>query len=134
MAIWYKQLFAKKRESDKVLVVDFDGTIAQDNYPEIGSPLPHAKDALSSLKEAGFEIVIFTCRLTENDGRKAGETEEQKEKIEKWLKEHEIPYDRIEAGRNGKPHAKFYIDNKNIEYRGGSDWERICSKILSEGK
>ncbi len=134
MAIWYQQVFAAKKESDNVLVVDFDGTIAQDHYPEIGSPLPHAKDALSSLKEAGFEIVIYTCRMTHKDGRPLSEVTDQKEKIENWLKEHEIPYDRIEDGLNGKPHAKFYIDNKNIEYRGGSDWERICAKILSEGK
>lgn len=133
MNLWYKSVFAK-RESDKTLVVDFDGTIAEDKYPDIGSPLPHAKDALSSLKEAGFTIVIFTCRLTRNDGRSSGEADKQKEKIENWLKEHEIPYDRIDDGRNGKPHAKFYIDNKNIEYRGGSDWERICSLILGKGE
>jgi len=134
MSIWYQSVFANKKKSDKTLVVDFDGTLAGDTYPEIGAPLPHVKESLSALKEAGFEIVIFTCRLAKNDGRPDKDISEQKKQIESWLKDHEIPYDRIDDGQNGKPHALFYIDNKNIEYRGGNDWERICSLILSKGE
>lgn len=130
--LWYSGIFANKKESDKVLVVDFDRTIAEDKYPDIGQPLPHVIDALSTLRQAGYEIVIFTCRLTRDDSRPKSEIEEQKEKIEKWLKEYKVPYDRIDDGRNGKVHARYYIDDKNIEYRGGADWERICEHILGK--
>lgn len=132
MAIWYKSVFASK-QSDKVLIVDFDDTIARDEYPDIGSAMPGVKEALAKLKDAGFEIVIYTCRMTRNDGKPAGEAERQRKKIESWLDEQGIPFSRIEEGRDGKPHGRFYIDNKALHYGGDDDWESIAAHILSKG-
>ena len=132
MAIWYRGVFAKRKKSDKTLVVDFDGTIAVDEYPSIGKPKPMAKESLKRLMDAGYEIVIFTARLRKKDGRPTGERKRQKKAIEEWLKDNEIPYTKIDEGYDGKPHCKHFIDDKNIEYRGGDDWERITDLILSK--
>ena len=124
-------LTASKKK--KILVVDVDGTIAREVKGEMAGPMPGAKEALSKLKDAGYEIVIYTCRMTIDGDMTAKKAKREKEKIEKWFEENEIPYDRIDDGTKGKPIATFSIDNRNIEYHGGNDWERICSFILSKG-
>lgn len=117
-------------DHDKFIVVDFDGTLAEDHkFPDMGDPMPGAVKAMKKLKDAGFEIVIFTCRLNRIHGTR--EVEKQREAIKEWLERYEVPYDRIDEGEDGKPFAKFYIDNKNLEYRGGNDWERLTSRILA---
>lgn len=115
---------------DKSIVVDFDGTLAEDDkFPDLGKPMPGAIEAMKRLKAAGYAIVVFTCRMNRMHGDRAAE--HQRKSIEEWLKRYDIPYDRIDDGRNGKPFAHWYIDNKNLEYKGGNDWQRLTSKILS---
>ena len=125
--MWYATLFADKvKRKHKTIVVDFDGTIAVDLYPDIGNPKPGAKKALEAFSAAGYEIVIFSCRLTNGGG-------DQKTRMEKWLKDHEMPFDRIDDGTKGKPHALWYIDDKAIWYGGKNDWEAISKHILDGG-
>ena len=126
-------LFATTKKKRKTVVVDFDGTIAEDQFPSIGKPMPGVKKALQRLVDAGYEIVVFTCRTTCDKGHTRAEAEEQKQNITEWLDENDIPYTKIEDGFDGKPRALFYIDNKNLEYHGGSDWEHLSSYILSQG-
>lgn len=132
--LWYKNIFAESNKHPKVLVVDFDGTIARDKYPDIGEPLPGVKDALGSLMDAGYEIAIFSCRMRKNDGRPGSVPEQQREAMEEWLETNEIPYTCIEDGYEGKPHADYYIDNKGLHFGGKEDWESISKYILSKGK
>lgn len=49
----------------QVIVVDFDGTIVEHAFPEIGEPLPEAFEVLKELKEAGYALVLWTCREDE---------------------------------------------------------------------
>jgi 2-hydroxy-3-keto-5-methylthiopentenyl-1-phosphate phosphatase len=130
MTLWYKGVFAKRHDrSDKTVVVDFDGTICEDNkFPGFGKPMPGVKEALDRLKEAGLDIVILSCRFDPNSPKMM---EEQKRKMAEWLDEHEIPYTRIDEGTEGKVQGLCYVDNKALHYEGGNDWERICKEILS---
>ena len=49
--------------SDKLYVaVDFDGTIATHEYPEIGTPVPYALETLKELNELGHKIILLTMR------------------------------------------------------------------------
>jgi hypothetical protein len=130
--VWYAGVLASKRKHDKTLVIDFDGTIAEDKYPYIGKALPGAKEAIRKLKDAGYEIVIFSCRTTKNDGKPEAEVAEQKERMADWMRENDIPFDRIEDGRDGKPHCLYFVDNKALHYGGNDDWESICQYILSK--
>jgi len=128
--VWYKNIFAHHDEQEKKrIVVDFDGTIAHDKYPNVGDPMPGVKRALEALKDAGYEIIIFTCRLTD---RKPTEKEAEKERIEKWMKDHGIPFSYIDDGTNGKPRSEYTIDNKALNYGGHTnDWEKIVQHILN---
>lgn len=129
--IWYSSIFAKKIKRKKTIVVDFDDTIADDAYPEIGKLKPGVKDAFENLKDHGFEIVIFTCRLTRDPQKSKKEIDRQRKIIKEFLEDNEIPYDRIDEGENGKPHALFFVDDKAIEFGGKNDWESISAYIIS---
>ena len=45
-----------------LIAVDFDGTVVEHAYPDIGEELPHAVEVLKELVEAGHQIILWTCR------------------------------------------------------------------------
>ena len=44
------------------IAVDFDGTIALHEYPEIGAPVPGAIEWMKKFKEEGARVILFTMR------------------------------------------------------------------------
>ncbi|MDP3480987.1 MAG: hypothetical protein Q8R88_14545 [Desulfoprunum sp.] len=51
------------------ICVDFDGTVVDHRYPEIGEPVPGAIKWLLRLQGCGARIILFTMR---SDGQKTG--------------------------------------------------------------
>ncbi len=51
------------------ICVDFDGTIVDHRYPEIGDPVPHAIKWLKKFNQQGVDLILFTMR---SDGNKHG--------------------------------------------------------------
>ena len=104
----------------KTIAVDFDGTIAQlEEFPLIGEPISKAREALQSLKDRGFEIVVYTCRAN------PGQTKTNAQQVEQYLLEFEIPFDRIAEGE--KPIAQYYIDDRAVKFEG--DWDKVLKQI-----
>ena len=52
----------QKMEKQKVIAIDFDGTIVEDRYPEIGKPKMFAFQTLKALQQKGFLLILWTCR------------------------------------------------------------------------
>lgn len=46
----------------RTFAVDFDGTIADHEYPSIGEEKPEAIRTLLEMKEAGHSLILWTCR------------------------------------------------------------------------
>jgi len=95
-----------------IVAVDFDGTIVEDAFPQIGSLIPGAKKALVELAKAGKKIIIWTCRGGED-----------LEEMVDWLKANEIPFDAVNENivdftTARKVYADIYIDDRN--YRTGN--------------
>lgn len=44
------------------IAVDFDGTIVEHCYPEIGSIMPNAFEVLKELQEEGHKLILWTFR------------------------------------------------------------------------
>jgi len=44
------------------IAVDFDGTIVEHEYPEIGPPVPLAIDWLQQFQDAGAKLILWTMR------------------------------------------------------------------------
>ena len=47
---------------NKIIAVDFDGTLCEDQYPEIGPAKYSVIDRLKAEQEAGAKIILWTCR------------------------------------------------------------------------
>jgi len=45
-----------------IICVDFDGTIVDHCYPEIGKPVPYALESIKFLIENNHKIILFTMR------------------------------------------------------------------------
>jgi len=45
-----------------LIAVDFDGTIVENKYPEIGRELPFAVETLKMLQADRHRLVLWSCR------------------------------------------------------------------------
>jgi uncharacterized HAD superfamily protein len=98
---------------NKVFAVDFDGTLCEENYPNIGTPFLDRIRYLIRLKKEGNKLILWTCRC----GKYLEEAVE-------WCKKHGLEFDainenlpeRIEqyGGDCRKLSADYYIDDKSI--------------------
>ena len=46
----------------KVYAVDFDGTLCEDKYPDIGAPNDALIISLILLRQQGHKLILWTCR------------------------------------------------------------------------
>ncbi len=114
----------------KIIAIDFDGTIVEDNYPKIGKPKLFAFQTLKKLQEDGHRLVLWTYRSGER----------LMEAID-YCEENEIIFDSINSSFNGesfdintqsrKIHADIFIDDRNVG--GFVGWGEIYTSI-SKGK
>ncbi len=94
-----------------IIAVDFDGTICESAWPDIGKPIWPIIDQLKFAKEHGDKLILWTCR----EGDKLYEAVA-------WCKERGLEFDAINANlqesveRWGtaprKVGADLYIDDK----------------------
>ena len=52
------------------ICIDFDGTIADHRFPEIGPPVPGALEWMGKFQNAGARLILFTMR---SDGGRSGD-------------------------------------------------------------
>ena len=46
----------------KIIAVDFDGTLCENKFPDIGAPKTEVICALKREKEQGAHVILWTCR------------------------------------------------------------------------
>jgi hypothetical protein len=116
-----------------VISVDFDGTLIEDgHWPGIGPEIPGAVEAVNTLFNAGFCIIINSCRA-----REAEETMIQ------WLEDHNVSYSHVNENCQErviyyrtdcrKISADCYVDDKNLlmfDFRKPETWEDIKNLLI----
>lgn len=94
-----------------ILAIDFDGTIVEDKYPEIGELREDAVEVINRLKKDYF-LILNTCR-----------TGEKLQEAVDFLKANGIEFDLVNAnhpaliekyGDTRKIFADYYIDDRNL--------------------
>ena len=45
-----------------VFAIDFDGTVCENKYPEIGKPIQPIIDFCKTMKADGHKLILWTCR------------------------------------------------------------------------
>ncbi len=94
------------------LCVDFDGTIVDHAFPEIGKPAPGAVKWLHRLHRQGAKIILFTVR---SNGQYYGDVLND---ALRYLKKNKIVLfginnnpDQLQWSNSPKPFGHFYIDD-----------------------
>jgi hypothetical protein len=114
------------------IAVDFDGVIH--GYSKgwadgsiYDPPIPGVAQALQSLIDNGYEIVIFSTRC---DDRvvKGVPQKGQLAEVLAYLAAFGIPYHRVHTGV-GKPLCKLFIDDNALRFEG--DWGKTLQEALA---
>ena len=107
----------------KIAAVDFDGTIVEDRYPEIGKVNERTVRYIRYLKRNGYKLILWTCR--------SGDLLEKA--IEELKKYNFIP-NFINQGngkrfeKSPKINADIYIDDRSC-LSSEIDWQKYYSKF-----
>ena len=107
-----------------VIAVDFDGTIVEHKYPEIGKEIPFAIETLRTLSQEGHKLILWTSR----DGKLLDDALAfcRERGLEFFAVNSNYPPGALfknQAGRSCKVVADIYIDDRNIG--GLPDWGTI---------
>ncbi len=117
-----------------IAVVDFDGTIVQHRFPAIGDPMSYAFVVLKEMKEAGWKLILWTCR--EDEGHKINR-QYLSDAVE-FCRQHGVEFDAVnetlkeaefrpEGVPTRKPYADIHIDDRNLGgFPGWLEVRRIC--------
>jgi len=114
----------------KTVCVDFDGTICKWAFPEEGALQEGVKTALQFFKAMGFKLIISSCRTNKKLNPKV--YKQQVRIIRDYLDKHEILFDEIDDGEQGKVVADYYIDDRAIRFTEKKGWLGVISEFVNE--
>jgi len=114
-----------------IFAIDFDGTIVQDKYPQIGVLQPFARDVINRLHDEGHYIILWTCRTGDHLTQAVNCLLEHGVRFDR-VNDHE-PNNRMQYGAEArKVYADFYIDDKVIG--GFPGWATLDALLFQENK
>ncbi len=112
-----------------IIAVDFDGTIVEHEYPNIGKPIPFAIEALKKIQQDGHTLLLWTVR----EGKHLEEAVDYcKERgLEFYAVNKNQPDDELICMPR-KLVADLFIDDRN--FGGLPDWGVIYGTIHEGGR
>jgi len=107
------------------IAVDFDGTIVEHAYPEIGKEKLFAFQTLRELEKMGANLILWTFR----SGKELNDAVEfcRKNGIEFYAVNRNYPEEVYDETVSRKIDADIYIDDKNIG--GFPGWSEVYQMI-----
>lgn len=98
---------------NNIIAVDFDGTLCENKYPDIGEPNMELIDFLMNCQLNGDKVILWTCR-----------NEKQTKAAVEWCSEKGLVFDAVNenlpeiitefGGDTRKIFANIYIDDGNV--------------------
>jgi hypothetical protein len=115
-------------EDSLTIAVDFDGTIVEHRYPDIGDEMLFAIDTLKALQKKGHKLILWTFR----DGRYLEDAVGycRDRGLEFYAVNKSYPEERFEPGISRKISADIFIDDRNIG--GFPGWGEIYQMLHPE--
>jgi len=109
------------------IAIDFDGTIVEDNYPNIGKPRIFAFETLKKLQEDGHRLILWTYR----SGLRLEETVDfcESNGIKFYAVNKSFPEEQFDYTKSRKIHADLFIDDRNIG--GVLGWGEIYQMLTN---
>ena len=112
------------------IAVDFDGTIVEHRYPEIGREIPFATDTLKMLIQKGHRLILWSVR----EGKLLDEAIDwcRQRGVEFYAANKDYPEEKLEHDHySRKLKVDLFIDDRNIG--GLPDWGLIY-RMITERK
>lgn len=106
-------------ESEKVIVMDIDGTLCEikskeQSYLDV-IPKFNILEKLNKMKQEGFYIILYTSRQMRTYDGNIGKINANTGKILfQWLEKYDIPFDEVYFGKPWCGKNGFYVDDKAI--------------------
>ena len=110
-----------------IIAVDFDGTIVENRYPEIGKEMPFAIEVLKKLQNERHRLILWTVR----EGKLLNEAVEfcKARGLEFYAVNRDYPEEEKERNNHfsRKLKADLWIDDRNLG--GLPDWGTIYEMV-----
>ncbi len=110
-----------------IIAVDFDGTIVDHEYPEIGKTKLYAFETLKQLQKQGYQLIMWTYRAGEYEKKAVEFCKENG--LEFYAVNKNYPEEVFDKTISRKIYADIYIDDRNIG--GFLGWSKIW-EIINE--
>jgi hypothetical protein len=107
------------------IAVDFDGTIVEHRYPDIGEEMLFAFDSLKALQKQGHQLILWTFRA----GKELDEAVEfcKKRGIVFYAVNRSYPEEKYDDSISRKIDADVFIDDRNVG--GFPGWSQIWQML-----
>ncbi len=133
MTLDYSKETFDKIDKKQIAVIDFDGTIVEHCFPDIGDILPEAFEVMQELKDAGWILILWTCRENDFDANNMF----LQDAVD-FCNDHGVEFDGINETpleyefRHGdtlkrKAYGNVYIDDRNL---GGFPGWAVVRELL----
>lgn len=132
----------RKRDAGLKIAIDFDGTIVEHVFPEIGKSVPYAFEWMKKWKEAGARLILWTMR---SDGQDVGEVLTD---AVNYCLANGVEFDAVNCGigdrtwtTSPKAHAHIFVDDAafgcplipaTTTTRPMVDWSIVGPAVLRE--
>jgi len=108
------------------IIIDFDGTVVDHKFPDIGKLKPGVKEAFETLSRR-YRIIVSSCR----NNPTLSSHSLYLNKMVAFLKEEGLmQYCTVDMGTRGKPIAVAYIDDRGIEFK--DNWPQITRRLVGK--
>jgi len=108
------------------IAVDLDGTLVENEYPDIGKPKLFAFETLKALQEKGFRLILWTVR----SGKELDDAVAfcRSNGIEFYAVNRNYPEEEWDGSITRKIEADIFIDDRNLG--GFVEWGRVWQLLF----
>ena len=110
-----------------IIAVDFDGTIVENRYPDIGAERPFATDTLRMLAKDKHQLILWSCR----EGKLLDDAVMwcRERGVEFWAVNNDYPEEDMNKNHHfsRKIKADMFIDDRQVG--GLPDWGTVYQMI-----
>ena len=110
-----------------IIAIDFDGTIVEDAYPNIGKPMIFAFETMKKLQSEGHRLILWTYR-TDKKLQEAVDFCKQ-QVLEFYAINKSYPEEEFDGKISRKINATFFVDDRNIG--GFIGWTAVHKLLLN---
>lgn len=108
-----------------IIAIDFDGTIVENKYPQIGREIPFATETIKALEKKGHRIILWTMRYGELLDEAVAFCESRG--VSFYAVNKSFPEEEFDEKLSRKVNADLFIDDRN--YGGLPSWGEIYQKL-----